>query len=795
MGSSRYAHIIRPLAHIGAALLLTQLVWACAAVLNVDFDTTHEKDGSADNADGGPVTIDGCTLATCKSKNTNCGVQDDGCGGTLNCGTCTNGDTCKSGQCACANKKTCTDLKLACGNAPDGCGGSLDCGKCSGANEGCVNGACVCQPQTCKVQGAECGKISDGCGGTYDCGPCMDVNNPNCGGNGPNKCGKNPCVPKKCGQGDCGTISDGCGNTIMCPMCTLPETCGGGGMANKCGCTPVDGCLKNGWDCNSAPDGCGGTKICGKCAGFDSCGGGGKQNVCGCTPSNVACNGKNCGVLADGCGNNISCGPNCAGFDTCGGGGVPNVCGCTPTTCMANGWNCGTPQDGCGKTLASCGPCFISKPRHQCVGYQCIIVCPYVFSFDGEKFAYETSVGGASVVGKKIDLVQGKKVEFEPMWARLDHASIQDGVLRTKVIAAEDEIVYFDAAKLTTVEHLPGYEIISSSSIQWNTLEKADPREIIALRTSTMRAPISASWRSIADVTADLGTQDDRAAAFDVREANYYDVDFGAVRDVSQARLVIDGWKYKEARDLMADVAQVRPHLDVRQPDGTYKKVMELSTPRGDKKTIAFDLSRVSFPTGRYEVRVWTGTHEDGNAMWYLDRVRVSEDPKGPITVRDVPLAHAELDFVGAPSEPDVDNHSHPRIAIDDAKGELLAEQRTWGAFTRYGDVRELLGSSDDRMVVMRRGDGVTMRFNDVPRASAGHELTAFLMTDLVFKPRKWLTSSEATPMTENVEPLPYHGMGFYPPTTSFPSDAAHQLWRADYQTRVYERGDPRWGR
>jgi hypothetical protein len=671
--------------------------------------------------------------------------------------------------------------------------GSAACGgPCTGANEACIDGKCTCQPKTCKDLAAECGKPSNGCGGTLDCGGCSDPAKPICNAN---KCGATPCTPKTCQPGDCGTIDDGCSSTLSCGACNGLDTCGGGGVANKCGCTPVDNCKKNGWNCNTATDNCGGTFSCGNCAGTDTCGGGGTVNVCGCTPKSCG-GGLNCGTIPDGCGSNASCGPACTGFNTCGGGGTPNVCGCTPDTCQSAGFECGTPPNGCGGVLPNCGGCL---GKQKCIGYKCKFTCPYVFSFDGKAFAYETSVGGASLLGKKIDLVQGKKVEFEPMWARLDHASIDYGnglgVVQSKLIAAEDEIVYFDAAKLTVVEHLPDYEIITSSSIQWNTLEKRDPQEIYALRTSTMRLPHSATWMSRADVTADLSTYDERAVAFDLKEDNYYDIDFGTVSDRSNLRVVIDGWKYKESRGLPADIKQVRPHLDVRQADGTYLKAIELSTPRGDKKTLAFDLSKVAFPTGKIQIRIWTGTHEDGNAMWYLDRVRLSEDPKGPITVRDIALASSNLDFVGVPSEEDSKNSAHPRIAFDDGKGELLPDHRTWGAFTRYGDVNDLLGASDDRMVVMRRGDGVTMRFEGIPRAQQGHELTVFMMTDLVFKPRKWLTSKEATPLTENVEPLPHHTMGFYPSTVPFPNDEAHQAWRRDYETRTYEKGDPRWGR
>src|SRR5262249_34707070 len=82
----------------------------------------------------------------------NCGSIADGCGGTLNCGTCT---------------------------APQTCGGGGVANVC---------GAAACTPTTCAAQGKNCGTIADGCGGTLGCGVCTAPQT--CGGGGvPNVCG------------------------------------------------------------------------------------------------------------------------------------------------------------------------------------------------------------------------------------------------------------------------------------------------------------------------------------------------------------------------------------------------------------------------------------------------------------------------------------------------------------------------------------------------------------------------------------------------------------------------------
>ena len=74
---------------------------------------------------------------------------------------------------------TCEKLGAECGQAPDGCGGVLECGSCSaglfcggkGANR-C--GTEPCAKKTCASAKASCSYVSDGCGSVIDCGACQD---------------------------------------------------------------------------------------------------------------------------------------------------------------------------------------------------------------------------------------------------------------------------------------------------------------------------------------------------------------------------------------------------------------------------------------------------------------------------------------------------------------------------------------------------------------------------------------------------------------------------------------------
>jgi hypothetical protein len=94
--------------------------------------------------------------------------------------------------------KTCGDLGYTCGPAGDGCGGSLDCGTCTAPETcGAVNpsqcGAPPCTPKTCASYGAHtCGPVGDGCGSVLQCGTCSEPDV--CGGLTAGQCG----IPASC---------------------------------------------------------------------------------------------------------------------------------------------------------------------------------------------------------------------------------------------------------------------------------------------------------------------------------------------------------------------------------------------------------------------------------------------------------------------------------------------------------------------------------------------------------------------------------------------------------------------
>ncbi len=128
-------------------------------------------------------------------------------------------------------------------------------------------------------------------------------------------CGPAPTEPQKCDAANCAGCCDAaglcdapstqfCGAAgSTCSACALTATCQFGQCTPTNTCRPTS-CAAEGKNCGMVLDGCGGTLTCGACeVAGESCGAGGQLNVCGARcvgtcPASYACDAQ--GVCAGG---------------------------------------------------------------------------------------------------------------------------------------------------------------------------------------------------------------------------------------------------------------------------------------------------------------------------------------------------------------------------------------------------------------------------------------------------------------------------------------------------------------
>eukprot|EP01116_Phalansterium_solitarium_P019695 TRINITY_DN55_c0_g2_i4.p1 TRINITY_DN55_c0_g2~~TRINITY_DN55_c0_g2_i4.p1 ORF type:complete len:1428 (-),score=66.20 TRINITY_DN55_c0_g2_i4:417-4700(-) len=155
-----------------------------------------------------------------------CGPYPDGCGGTLNCGSCPGSQTCntttntcgstcwtcwdywnielaKPGLCPCLVSNSWLVSELTCRASPDMCGGMLVCGFCTNRYDGTIKLSSDCTPNGCKAK-----PYNETLYGTYP-GVCTQNCTGRCGWTMFNNCGSKLCTcpsGQVCSKGYCSVV-------------------------------------------------------------------------------------------------------------------------------------------------------------------------------------------------------------------------------------------------------------------------------------------------------------------------------------------------------------------------------------------------------------------------------------------------------------------------------------------------------------------------------------------------------------------------------------------------------------
>jgi tetratricopeptide (TPR) repeat protein len=231
--------------------------------------------------------------------------------------------------------------------------------------------------------------------------------------------------------------------------------------------------------------------------------------------------------------------------------------------------------------------------------------------------------------------------------------------------------------------------------------------------------------------------------------------------------------------------AQNRSDKNVRATqEGKWVRVLDdMGFPAGLPKTITVDLSG-KVPIGSRRIRITT------NLQIYWDSILIDRSQQTQnFKLSEIPLTKASLEF-----------HGYPRQIEDLPPGnvEYVYEQvsrtgpyaRQAGEYTRYGDVKPLLNTFDDKLAVFGSGEEVQLEFDQskLPPPPKGWIRDYFFQANGYEKDMDFYAAEGNT-----VEPLPFRGMGKYPyPGKSFPNDPEHLDYMLKYNTRFVSGNEPR---
>jgi hypothetical protein len=182
-------------------------------------------------------------------------------------------------------------------------------------------------------------------------------------------------------------------------------------------------------------------------------------------------------------------------------------------------------------------------------------------------------------------------------------------------------------------------------------------------------------------------------------------------------------------------------------------------------------------PAGTRRIRIVS------NLKIYWDRVRIDQTlEQNDVRVSEVPLATAELAFMGYPKEIRLQPASDTMYSFSH-RSLTGPYAHAAGNYTRYGDVKNLLSHSDDKFAVFSSAEGVNLEFDPskIPVLPAGWVRDYLFYADGFEKDLDFYAANAFT-----VEPLPRHGLVPYPypEGKEYPTDADHLGYEFDYNTR-----------
>jgi hypothetical protein len=390
--------------------------------------------------------------------------------------------------------------------------------------------------------------------------------------------------------------------------------------------------------------------------------------------------------------------------------------------------------------------------------------CPFLFAYDGKEMKFvKDAVPWGSAIGLRINTLGTARVEATEEWYKIggNELAPRDGYYDLRITAELWETYYYDQLALMTVDHPPGTDVFVDERFV------IPPAKLAITTVETPRKIARAVDDSGDDVTDIVRTLDDkyldnfgRGRYQGVTRDHYVEVDLGEDAPRSGPLwLIAKGWMHPTDSSINVAISQgqeVHPQpLSMEVPDGKGGWVVaqpNLGFPAGRKKICLFDLANVFRPGTPRRLRLRT------NLEIFWDSIEWAKGlPDTQLKTIRMNPATADLHYRGY-SVINKPNASSPEVPD---YNQMSSSKQVWrdliGYYTRFGDVRELLGKIDDRYVIMNAGDEMTVRFPEQADPPAGWVRDYVLMGD------GWIKDGDYnSTFSKTVLPLPYHAKHEY---------------------------------
>jgi Tfp pilus assembly protein PilF len=412
--------------------------------------------------------------------------------------------------------------------------------------------------------------------------------------------------------------------------------------------------------------------------------------------------------------------------------------------------------------------------------------CPSLFAFDGKQMRFVKDCAPWSpAIGLRINNYQTLKVGQTEEWVKIrgDQLAPREGFYDLAITAELWETYYLDRYQFAVVDHPVGTEVF---------VDERTARNPPALKVYTTAEPqpfASAQDDGGADVSDIVRSLDGRhldnfgrGRYQGVTRDHYVELELNeeAPRE-GPLWLVAHGWLHPTDASINVAISQGSqppPHglsLEVADGRGGWTVAQpDLGFPSGKNKTILVDLQGVFKPNAPRRLRLRTNMEIYWDALAWAAG---TDDAQTKVT--SLAPSTAELRFRGfsemksaSPSSPETPEYD--RVASTGQRWRDLV-----GYYTRFGDVRELLAETDDRIVITNAGDELLLRFAEQPPPPTGWA------RDYVLIGNGWIKDGDYnSEFSKTVLPLPSRDQEYYTtPPTRLEDDPVYRRYPQDWET------------
>ena len=346
--------------------------------------------------------------------------------------------------------------------------------------------------------------------------------------------------------------------------------------------------------------------------------------------------------------------------------------------------------------------------------------CPWLFAWNGKEMGFVTDFIWRSPLGLRINAQATADVQMTEDWVRIrgDQLTARNGQYDLSITAELWETHFFDLVSLLVVDHPAGTEMFVDERFA------VPPPKLGAIATAPVQEFLQARDDQGRDVRDVVRARDDRHLDFAGRGAyqgvtrqHYVELELpeNAPR-TGPLWLVATGWVHPTDSSVNVALGQGNHPapsglaLHVADAAGQFTLARPgLGFPAGKDKTVLIDLAGIFPAAGARRVRLSTNLEIFWDKMgWAAGRPDVTLQP------RRLEMTKADLRFRGysVTEQKDASTPERPRYVI----GGVAARWRDLEGFhTRFGDVRELLQTVDDRYMIMNAGDELRLAFPEAP--------------------------------------------------------------------------------